>query len=241
MIPIERGAASYVVQNLSWLFDLMRFYLVYRGPLSATQAKSKKRAEIKAIREQLQPQLKTLWETHPALIRLRWTARVPDNDTYVMESGDSPLYEHMHRPPGLLASILQAGFVDLTAPIERHGKRFIPLVRKSLDLTCAIHVLFLRQEDPGSLVKQAGDLDNRIKTLFDALEMPSADASPEQVPDGNPVYCLMENDTLVSGFDVDSERLLLPDSAYPNEVHLVMEVTIRVTRVGNWNICLVGG
>lgn len=218
----------------------MKFYLVYRGPLSATQAKSKKRAEIRKIRKQLQPQLKTLWETHPALIRLRWTARVPGKETYTMGAGDSPLYEYAQKPPGPLA-MLQDGFVDLTAPIERHGKRFIPLVRKSLDLTCAVHILFLRQEDPGSLVKKAGDLDNRVKTLFDALEMPSADASPEQLPEDDPIYSLMENDTLVSGFDVDSERLLLPETDYPNEVHLVMEVTIRVMRVGSWNICLVGG
>ena len=41
----------------------MRFYLVYRGPLSSMQSKRKKADRI-AIRKQIAPQMKKLWEVN---------------------------------------------------------------------------------------------------------------------------------------------------------------------------------
>jgi hypothetical protein len=52
--------------------------------------------------------------------------------------------------------------------------KYIPLIRKSLHLACALDIQFLRHEEPGLLVLQGGDLDGRLKTLFDAMRMPSA-------------------------------------------------------------------
>ena len=49
---------------------------------------------------------------------------------------------------------------------------FKPLVRRSLSLACALDILFLRHEERYNLMRQGGDLDGRIKTLFDALKMP---------------------------------------------------------------------
>jgi hypothetical protein len=54
------------------------------------------------------------------------------------------------------------------------------------------------------------------------------------------MYCLLESDTLISGFEVSTGRLLFPATKYPNEVHLVIQVEIKVLRVGEWNVCLVG-
>jgi hypothetical protein len=51
----------------------------------------------------------------------------------------------------------------------RCGYRWVPLVKEGM--LCDIHVLFLRSDAPGTLV-QSGDIDNRIKTLLDALRMP---------------------------------------------------------------------
>jgi hypothetical protein len=193
-----------------------------------------------SIRAQITPQLKKLWEINGALHRLRWDARVPGpGGGGFMSTVKSPLDPWYDAPP---QHAPQEGFVDLTAPIERHGRTYLPLVRKSLDLTCSLKVLFLRQEDPGSLLKKAGDLDNRIKTFIDALEMPSPDG--DRAGDGDDEegtnYRLLENDTLVRGIQIDSERLLLPEQDYPNQVHLVVEVNIHVERVGDWNACLLG-
>lgn len=215
----------------------MRFYLVYRGQLSATQGtRGKRRAERIAIRRQITPQLQRLWEVSGVLTRLQWDARVPGKDSGgFMAVHNSPLDDWYNSPPQYP---LPPDHVDLTAPIQRHGRLYRPLIRKSLDLTCSLNVLFLRQEDPGSLLKKAGDLDNRIKTFIDALEMPPEAAEGDEVSGVN--YCLLENDTLVRGLEIDSERLLLPEQDFPNQVHLIVEVVVHVEKVGSWNVCLLG-
>ena|SRR5438034_11108659 len=112
--------------------------------------------------------------------------------------------------------------------------------QKILGLNCSLKIMFLRQEDPGELVLQGGDLDGRIKTLFDALRVFDADVEKKYPQTQNPTYCLLESDTLISSFDVSTGRLLMPQTDHPHEVHLVVEATIRVLRLGNWNVCLVG-
>jgi hypothetical protein len=61
--------------------------------------------------------------------------------------------------------------IDLYESIQKHGAWFRPLVRESYALHCGLKIRFLRHEPPGKIY-QGGDLDNRIKTLVDALTMP---------------------------------------------------------------------
>ena len=49
---------------------------------------------------------------------------------------------------------------------------------------------------------------------------------------------LMESDTLISRIDIDTDRLLSAQSEKPNEVHLVIEVSINVLTVTPYNTCL---
>jgi hypothetical protein len=114
----------------------------------------------------------------------------------------------------------------------------MPLIRKSLDLNCELNVLFLRKEDPGALVLQGGDIDNRIKLLFDALKIPDTDEARAYPQAQELTYCLMESDALVFRFDVDSDRLLFPKIEKVDEVFLVIEVIVRVLRVAEWNMAL---
>ncbi|KWV45900.1 hypothetical protein AS156_23085 [Bradyrhizobium macuxiense] len=130
--------------------------------------------------------------------------------------------------------------VDLCEPIKEGDKSYVPLVRKSLDLNCHLNILFLRQEDPGSLVLQGGDVDNRLKTLFDALRKPDPDVAIRYPQAHEPLYCLLESDTLISGFDVDTDRLLFPQSSDNSEVFLIIEVIVRVLNIGPWNMSLLG-
>jgi hypothetical protein len=99
----------------------------------------------------------------------------------------------------------------------------------------------LRQEDPGALVLQGGDIDNRVKTLFDALRNPEASVEKNYPQNQYLTYCLLESDTLISGFKISTGRLLFPQFDHPNEVHLLIEVEVRVLEVGTWNLPLVGG
>lgn len=234
-------AEDFTVRNLSCPMTVMHFHLVYSGPLPAS-GNSPKPADVCVIRDAFHPQLKLLWETHTALKRLRWTARVPKQAGAYFTSGDSPFYESDDEPPPFVA--VRPGspeMADLCEPISKGGKTYHPLVRRSLDLNCSVNIHFLRQEDPGSLVLQGGDLDGRIKTLFDALRVPDADVEAKYPQAQDSTYCLLESDTLISGFEVASGRLLTPKTTHPHEVHLLIEVTIRVLRLGPWNVCLAGG
>lgn len=226
---------NFIVRNLSCPFTVMRFHLVYSGPLPAS-GNSSKPDDVKRIRDTFHPQLKFLWETHTALKRLRHTTQVPTQRNAYFSMGESPLFDVDGEPDPL-----PAGFVDLLEPIKRGEKTYYPLVRKSLDLNCALSIMFLRQEDPGAIVLQGGDLDGRLKTLFDALRIPDADVERKYPQAQDPTYCLLESDALISDFDVATGRLLMPKTEHPHEVHLVVEVEVRVLRLGAWNVCLAGG
>ena len=110
--------------------------------------------------------------------------------------------------------------------------QFAPLVSPSLALIAELRITLLRPEPPGSLITQGGDIDNRMKTLLDALRMPRVkneipkSASPAQ--DETPFYCLLEDDNLVTKLTVATDRLLEPTSS-PSEVHLLIHVTTKRT------------
>lgn len=231
---MNRDAADpHLMDNLHCPQVLMRFHLVYNGPLPPTGNKSRP-DDARRIRDQFHPQLKLLWETHSALRRLRSTAVVSGGGADIALTA-SPFDEERD-----LSAPLRGGQVDLSAPVQRGTKTYQSLVTKALDLNCTLSVLFLRQEDPGALILDGGDLDNRIKTLCDALKVPDADIESRYPQAQNETYCLLESDTLVAGFEVQTDRLLFPKTKYPNEVHLVVEVEVRVLRVGPWNVCLLG-
>lgn len=121
-------------------------------------------------------------------------------------------------------------------PIKMGDHCFIPLVRKSLALVCELDILFLRNDAPGSLVKSGGDLDNRIKTLFDGLRMPTLDELKVGAPDADPCYCLLENDDLISGFSVRTDRLLTDPNRSESRVLLVIEVKLTALRLTTQNV-----
>src|SRR6266404_999995 len=84
--------------------------------------------------------------------------------------------------------------------------------------------------------KQGGDLDNRVKTLFDALRLPEdGEMHCWKAGDPEPFYCLLENDSLISDFSVETGRLLTKPQSNANEVSLVIKVTVKVTQVRSYN------
>ena len=112
--------------------------------------------------------------------------------------------------------------------IRRLGKfRFAPLVNEQLQMIAKLQIFFLRPEAPGHLITQGGDIDNRLKTLFDALrmprvvsELPSKDA-PREGED--PFYCLLEDDAFITELDVKTDMLLDP-SAHKSYADLLIRV-----------------
>lgn len=103
---------------------------------------------------------------------------------------------------------------------------FAPLVNTPWRMAASLDILFLRQEPAGHLITQGGDLDNRMKTLLDALRMP---LNKSELPDDDtplqgedPFYCLLEDDALVTGISITADHLLM-DLQHPSDVLLIIQ------------------
>jgi len=113
---------------------------------------------------------------------------------------------------------------------SRCGFRFVPLVRKANEFTCALDVLFLRRGHPSDLIV-SGDLDNRLKTLIDSLKIPGECSElGSAVPDAdeNPFFWLLEDDSLITGMRVTTDRLLTPiqDDEGKWDVEIIVHATV---------------
>ena len=215
---------------------LMKFILTYDGPLPASANKPKKQS-VWEIRKQFHPQLAELWETHPAL------RSVSTAGTFPLDGGMLIQAHHQHPRP-LKPPFMQRPrtpedgeyeSLDLNTVIEKHGRQFWPLVRESYDLHCGLKVLFLRKESPGR-VYQGGDVDGRIKTLLDALAMPQH--LEQVIPDvdaPSPMMCLLEDDSMISSLEVETERLLTADEGKKDWVRLIISVDVRVRMARIYN------
>ena len=117
----------------------------------------------------------------------------------------------------------------LTAVREVAGKSFSCIVNAKNFLVASLDIMFLRPEEPGLLVTQGGDIDNRMKTLLDALAIPKENQIKARGDEnGGVVHCLLEDDNLITGLNISVDRLL--DSSEPNEVLIVIGVNVSYTR-----------
>ena len=92
-------------------------------------------------------------------------------------------------------------------PVKKiNNVKFIPLVIKNFYVELDIIMLVPGHQWMSLFSK--GDLDNRIKTLLDALRIPS---NKEELPNNfssspNPFYCLLEDDSLISHISICKYR-----------------------------------
>jgi hypothetical protein len=209
----------------------MKFTLTYDGELQSNKAKAKW-----AMRQYISPQLEELWRVDTALQTVERHRYIP-KDSYMNWELHHSLEDNRASP---ITSRRPDQVVDVCAPIVLEGWTFLPLIRDSLALRCALNINFLRKEEPGK-VYQAGDMDNRLKTLFDALSVPNIDQIPNEAPpDAEPIYCLMEDDALIAGLAVETGRLLSRPNSSKAEVRLVIQVDVRVIRPKLYNQVFLG-
>lgn len=118
--------------------------------------------------------------------------------------------------------------------------RFAPLVSRHYQMAAKLHITFLRPGPPGSLLTQGGDIDNRLKTLFDALRMPDklSELPKSDVPrdDEDPFFCVLEDDSLITDISLSTDTLLAP--AGKNDVDLMIQVETRILEPSFYNLPL---
>lgn len=228
----------------------MEFRLIYQGPLKAASKRDNRVKEKHIIRKQLHHQLAALWSSHPTLVNM---------STYVRETASlmvttDPFSVTPPPPKGVRMSdaMLRGGMGDPGSTyletlandfIRSGGFRFAPLVVQRLDLFCSLDILFLRRENPGDLLSQSGDLDNRLKTLLDALRVPKDGSEINAKPshEEDPFYCLLEDDSLVSEIHITTDRLFTPvrDGEAKNDVVLIIQVQVGVAKLTLDNMSLI--
>ena len=119
---------------------------------------------------------------------------------------------------------------------KHDGFEWLPIVHNANGLICKLDILMLRSGPPG---KVPTDIDNRIKTVFDALQKATgpnqlrAKSGIQLTPSKNekPFYVLLEDDKLITHTSVTSDMLLepvmKPNVRTENAVRLAITVTVR--------------
>jgi hypothetical protein len=184
------------------------------------------------IRRVFHGQLKQLWRTNRFLRDYKEHPRLFAKSPPLSESS------------GMWGSNPDEQFplVELVAALHQaQGYRFVPLVRRDWSMLCTLEILFLRRDAPGSALN-AGDIDNRIKTLIDALRCPlnAKELAGSETPlEGeDPFFVLMEDDSLVSHFSVETDTLLdppVPGAADTRRAKVVVTVDMRPYHVTLFN------
>ena len=221
---------------------MMRFTLIYDGDLPAS-GNSSKASYSSTIRNAFHDQLADLWKRDIILRTLARTARTHPHQYFGFYGGKIEYQSHGLPSYDDPIPPVADGQVDYCAPLSvANVGNFIPLVRNSLYLACDLDILFLRHDDDLRVLKRGGDLDNRIKTLFDALKMPQQiEELGGTVPTADPLYIVLEDDALIHSFSIKTGKLLGQSVKKKHAVRLTIDVTIKVLRVFAQNQCLVGG
>lgn len=199
----------------------MKFSIIYEGVLKSNGNPKHKQD----IRGNISLQLEKLWQLK-SMQSLREYA-VGNKSASLVDAFEQSL-DIPTNPP----KRGQRGWVQ-----KKNDYFFLPVVSNELHMTAQISIVWFREEKPGNLMP-SGDIDNRLKTLFDALQIPTQDQlrgiSIENNSHNNPFYTVLEDDALISGINVDTKQLL--KDVKQNEVLLHIEVTTQVSDVTLENI-----
>lgn len=207
----------------------MDFRLIYEGDLKASGNAKTKVPNKNRIRRKLHDQLVEVWNHHPTLSWMKnQQTHWPDKSNRAI---GQMVYSSLKRP---MPEEGETPAEALGRKYERGGILFVPLVSEVFNLVCSLNILFLRRGRPGTLFDQSGDIDGRIKTLLDALRIPTDSNEMRGSPDAtSPLFCLLEDDKLVTELTVVTDRLLKPwdgegkDWREEQDVHLVIHVKVK--------------
>jgi hypothetical protein len=231
-IPSKADAAIIYSTGEPLEGECVEFRLIYTGRLLSGNKPHP--ANKQAIRLQISPQIKRLLECKPVLRRhccreaFKWFKDHPEDAKKFQEAGLSDddarvvMYDYWIR--------------WMTEKWDRRGHGFVPLITEEMDIRCSLDILFLRPSPPGKIIDRT-DLDNRLKTLIDALKVPDTAEGLGESSD-EPIYCLLEDDRLISEIKVVSDQLLLlpgEKTVTENDVFLVISVVVESPASNLWH------
>jgi hypothetical protein len=185
----------------------MEFTLHYRGPLKAASQRNTRKDHKHCLRRHFHNQLKELWKL-PQLSEFQDAVVVPEPDV-----------------------------VESRTLLRRVGQyHFAPLIGSYFHLVASLEVVMLRPEPEGRIFLRSGDMDNRLKTLLDALKVPNEPAAlpdnlPPPSPDETPFFCMLEDDSFITNVDIQTAHWLDPEVQDSDEVVLLLRFRTKPTRV----------
>lgn len=188
----------------------MQFRLTYEGRLaSAGGHLSKHKHEIRKV---FHRQLKSFWDFNPFF-------KIDKPWVYSPPRGDFEKFPDSRKE-------------QLGGLFNRCGYKFVPIVSDDLCVFCSLDILFLRPDPPGELLL-SGDIDNRIKTLIDALRMPAntSELGGYDTPDEDEAlfFVLLEDDRLVTKLSVETDMLLQPTVPEAGKQDCRLVITVGLT------------
>jgi len=162
----------------------VRFHLTYWGELRGHGDGQPRIKGKHAIREQIRPQLARLWTGKAFEGLTAWTRPTREQE-----------------PPHNTLTLIH-DHVEVF--------RFVLFISPRLSLVAELDILFMAPGATGPELYTGGDLDNRLETLLDGLRMPNQPHEVPQdarrLPDGEPYYCLLEDDSLIADLWVRTDR-----------------------------------
>ncbi len=205
--------------------EIVEFRLLYSGELLSDA----KAPEKHWIRRQFHPQLRNLWKSQRNLREL------------AADKGTLPGMPD----PNIAESVrferdFDAGIDKIANNWLSGGFRVVPLITRELCVRCSLDILLLRREPPGRIYMK-GDIDGRIKTVFDALRMAkNVEEAGGQGPQSgeDPFFVLLEDDELISEISVTTDHLLqIPpaEEYHSNYASLMVHVRIQPTTPAAYN------
>lgn len=198
--------------------NLVEFRLLYEGELLSSGNRPKPENKH-AIRRAFHPQLRHLWKTKH---NLRQYAIQIGSGTEPHSGSDDEKAER--------------GISRLGVSYARAGYNFVPLVTTKFVLRCSVEILMLRPDRSQVIHEDTADLDGKVKTIFDALQIPAnLDATGGLGPqaDETPFYCLLENDNLITEVHVTGDQLLaLPGQREPRASDAFIVIHVRLNHYG---------
>jgi hypothetical protein len=201
----------------------MEFKLRYNGDmLRPQQARDARRSEKHALRLHFHEQLREIWRNDARYSQINplevGEAVYAGNIWDVQRNAENKIPYFAGTPlRGFLYQRRLAGY------------RFVPMVTRVMEADCHLRIALRRPIKPGTIIYSGGDLDGRLKTLFDAFAMPPQQQDLPEGITGNdaPCLCLLESDELITGLSIESEEW----RAAPSSHHAEADITVTIQAV----------